>query len=152
MSHDGQSSSIAAPPIDNPPAWLICPITQVRHPFGWALYCSVICRNASPLRFSHPGAWSARPGLRSPVTFQAVGVGVTSETPGVCAKEVMNDPVVLEDGNTYERGAIQQWLDSGHYTSPMTNLPLAHEQLTPNHLLRSAAREWETSVSDMATM
>ena len=57
----------------------------------------------------------------------------------------MSDPVVLEDGHTYERGAIQQWLNSGHATSPMTNLRLVHRQLTPNYTLRSAAREWHAA-------
>ena len=54
----------------------------------------------------------------------------------------MHDPVVLVDGHSYEKEAIQQWLDSGHDTSPITNLRLAHKQLTPNYTLRSAAREW----------
>ncbi|CAF1530400.1 unnamed protein product, partial [Rotaria magnacalcarata] len=35
------------------------------------------------------------------------------------------DPVVLSDGFTYERAAIQQWLDTGHTRSPMTNIELA---------------------------
>ena len=48
----------------------------------------------------------------------------------------------LEDGYTYEREAIQQWLNSGHDTSPMTNARLSHLQLTPNLTLRSAAKEW----------
>ena len=59
-----------------------------------------------------------------------------------CAQVVMIDPVVSADGYTYERGAIEQWLSSGHDTSPVTKLRLAHTQLTPNHTLRSAGREW----------
>ncbi len=57
----------------------------------------------------------------------------------------MNDPVVLEDGYTYEREAIQQWLNSGHDTSPMTNVRLSHQQLTPNLTLRAAAKEWQAA-------
>ena len=57
----------------------------------------------------------------------------------------MNDPVVLEDGYTYEREAIQQWLNSGHDISPMTNARLSHLQLTPNLTLRTAAKEWQVA-------
>ncbi|CAM4746651.1 unnamed protein product [Rotaria magnacalcarata] len=40
-------------------------------------------------------------------------------------KDIFQDPVVLSDGFTYERAAIQQWLDTGHTRSPMTNIELA---------------------------
>mmetsp|Transcript_24544 Transcript_24544/g.34293 ORF Transcript_24544/g.34293 Transcript_24544/m.34293 type:complete len:152 (+) Transcript_24544:39-494(+) len=51
-------------------------------------------------------------------------------------REVMKDPVICSDGHTYERSAIQQWLQR-HNTSPKTNLPLASNVLIPNHSLRS---------------
>jgi U-box domain len=54
----------------------------------------------------------------------------------------MKDPHIAADGYTYEAEAIKGWLDSGHNTSPMTNLPLLHLELTPNHALRSAIQEW----------
>ncbi|KAJ4777770.1 U-box domain-containing protein kinase family protein [Rhynchospora pubera] len=57
-------------------------------------------------------------------------------------QEVMKDPHVAADGYTYEAEAIKGWLDSGHGTSPMTNLPLPHQELTPNYALRSAIQEW----------
>ncbi|KAK9202323.1 hypothetical protein WN944_017533 [Citrus x changshan-huyou] len=57
-------------------------------------------------------------------------------------QEVMQDPHVAADGFTYEAEALKGWLDSGHETSPMTNLPLAHKNLVPNHALRSAIQEW----------
>lgn len=62
-----------------------------------------------------------------------------------CAQEVMHDPVMLDDGYSYEKEAIQQWLSKGNDTSPMTNQLLSHKQLTPNHMLRSAAEEWQAS-------
>lgn len=49
----------------------------------------------------------------------------------------MRDPVLAADGFTYERSAIEDWLRRKG-TSPMTNTPLAHLQLTPNHIVRSA--------------
>ncbi|KAK2992640.1 hypothetical protein RJ640_023950 [Escallonia rubra] len=57
-------------------------------------------------------------------------------------QEVMQDPVVAADGFTYEAEALKGWLDSGHDTSPMTNLKLANSNLLPNHALRSAIQEW----------
>lgn len=57
-------------------------------------------------------------------------------------QEVMKDPHVAADGYTYEAEALQGWFDSGHDTSPMTNLQLEHCNLVPNHALRSAIQEW----------
>ncbi|KAK3131705.1 hypothetical protein QOZ80_6AG0510180 [Eleusine coracana subsp. coracana] len=58
------------------------------------------------------------------------------------SQDVMNDPHVAADGFTYEVEAIRGWLDSGHDTSPMTNLRLEHDELIPNRALRSAIQEW----------
>ncbi|KAJ1289029.1 hypothetical protein BS78_02G134600 [Paspalum vaginatum] len=57
-------------------------------------------------------------------------------------QDVMRDPLIAADGFTYEAEAIREWLDSGHRTSPMTNLQLPHRDLLPNHALRSAIQEW----------
>ncbi|KAH7577941.1 hypothetical protein JRO89_XS01G0318700 [Xanthoceras sorbifolium] len=56
--------------------------------------------------------------------------------------EVMQDPVVAADGYTYEAEALKGWLESGHNTSPITNLQLPHRHFVPNHSLRSAIQEW----------
>ncbi|KAL8612934.1 hypothetical protein ACOMHN_001017 [Nucella lapillus] len=50
--------------------------------------------------------------------------------------EIMRDPVIAADGYTYDRAAIQQWLESGRDRSPMTNAVLTHKHLTPNHTLK----------------
>uniref|UniRef100_A0A1D1Y562 RING-type E3 ubiquitin transferase n=1 Tax=Anthurium amnicola TaxID=1678845 RepID=A0A1D1Y562_9ARAE len=57
-------------------------------------------------------------------------------------QEVMNDPLVAADGFTYEAEAIKGWFDSGHNTSPLTNLELPHHELLPNRALRSVIQEW----------
>ncbi|XP_038907096.1 U-box domain-containing protein 33-like isoform X2 [Benincasa hispida] len=57
-------------------------------------------------------------------------------------QEVMEDPHVAADGFTYEAEALRGWLDSGHDTSPMTNLRLDHQNLVPNRALRSVIQEW----------
>jgi len=48
----------------------------------------------------------------------------------------MDDPVVTCDGHTYERTAVEDWLQS-HDTSPITNEQLDSKALIPNILLRS---------------
>ncbi|PNY14476.1 U-box domain-containing protein 50-like [Trifolium pratense] len=62
-------------------------------------------------------------------------------------QEVMKNPHVAADGFSYELEAIEQWLHSGHDTSPMTNLRLKHTLLTPNYTLRSFLEEWQTKQS-----
>lgn len=57
-------------------------------------------------------------------------------------KEVMEDPHVANDGFTYEYSTIKTWLENNN-TSPMTNLPMNHKILIPNHPLRSAILEWK---------
>ncbi|XP_031503225.1 U-box domain-containing protein 33-like isoform X2 [Nymphaea colorata] len=58
------------------------------------------------------------------------------------SQEIMQDPHVAADGFTYEGDAIRQWFNSGHMTSPMTNLRLSNSYLIPNYGLRSAIQEW----------
>ena len=43
----------------------------------------------------------------------------------------MVDPVVTADGHTYERVAIEQWLQM-HDMSPMTGEPLSSKSLSPD--------------------
>jgi hypothetical protein len=50
--------------------------------------------------------------------------------------EIMKDPVVTSDGNTYERQAIEQWLKRNN-TSPLTNAPLANKKVIPNQHLKN---------------
>jgi hypothetical protein len=56
-------------------------------------------------------------------------------------QEIMNDPVVASDGHTYERTAIEMWLQT-HNSSPMTGLQLINKQLTPSHTLKSMICEF----------
>ena len=54
--------------------------------------------------------------------------------------EIMTQPVVLQDGYTYEKQAITNWL-SHHSRSPMTNLPINNFQLIPNLIVTQLIRE-----------
>mmetsp|Transcript_14025 Transcript_14025/g.32678 ORF Transcript_14025/g.32678 Transcript_14025/m.32678 type:complete len:325 (+) Transcript_14025:469-1443(+) len=61
--------------------------------------------------------------------------------------ELMVDPVICMDGHTYERTAIERWLQSqigrnGGFTSPKTNALLPNRTLLPNFALREAIEGW----------
>ncbi|EKX52306.1 hypothetical protein GUITHDRAFT_65545, partial [Guillardia theta CCMP2712] len=55
--------------------------------------------------------------------------------------EMMRDPVSTCDGHSYERSAIEDWLQK-HNTSPVTNLLLESTILIPVHALRNSIEEW----------
>eukprot|EP00747_Dinoflagellata_sp_TGD_P055878 gnl/TRDRNA2_/TRDRNA2_149780_c0_seq1.p2 gnl/TRDRNA2_/TRDRNA2_149780_c0~~gnl/TRDRNA2_/TRDRNA2_149780_c0_seq1.p2 ORF type:complete len:125 (+),score=16.77 gnl/TRDRNA2_/TRDRNA2_149780_c0_seq1:412-786(+) len=60
----------------------------------------------------------------------------------VITGEPFEDPVMCADGHTYERAAIEDWFARGHSTSPLTNVPLRHKELTPNHAVRGAVENF----------
>ncbi|XP_030528255.1 putative U-box domain-containing protein 50 [Rhodamnia argentea] len=62
-------------------------------------------------------------------------------------QEIMKNPHVAADGFSYELEAIEEWLWTGHDTSPMTNLKLKHKFLAPNHTLRGFIQEWQSKRS-----
>lgn len=55
--------------------------------------------------------------------------------------EIMQDPVVLSDGFTYEREAISRWLSQNN-KSPMTGRFLTSRELRPNQALKSIIQTW----------
>ncbi|XP_021686952.2 U-box domain-containing protein 35 isoform X2 [Hevea brasiliensis] len=59
-------------------------------------------------------------------------------------KDIMIDPCVASDGYTYDRKAIEKWLEEND-KSPMTNLPLPNKNLLPNYTLLSAIMEWKSN-------
>ena len=59
----------------------------------------------------------------------------------------MEDPHIASNGFSYELSAIKQWLGLGHNTSPMKNLAVEHNHLTPNHTLRSLIQDWRNKRS-----
>ena len=56
--------------------------------------------------------------------------------------EIMVEPVVAADGQSYERTAIERWLATKS-TSPLTGGELERSILIPNHNLRRTIREWQ---------
>ena len=55
--------------------------------------------------------------------------------------EVMRDPVVAADGNSYERDAIQQCFQTSR-RSPLTRENLSNTTLIPNNALRKLISDW----------
>ena len=55
--------------------------------------------------------------------------------------QLLVDPVIAADGFTYEREAIELWLQ-GHDTSPRTNQPLESKTVIPNHDKRQQVIAW----------
>jgi len=51
--------------------------------------------------------------------------------------DVMTDPVVAQDGHTYERKAIEHWFADGNLSSPKTGQQLPTTNLIPNHAIRA---------------
>jgi ankyrin repeat protein len=56
-------------------------------------------------------------------------------------QSLMADPVITEDGFTYERSAIEHWLKD-HDTSPKTGKKLKNKTLIPNHILRGQLQDY----------
>jgi hypothetical protein len=59
----------------------------------------------------------------------------------------MEDPVIGSDGITYERAAIEAWINSGHRTSPVTREPMYRQSLIPNYALKALIQESGSLVS-----
>jgi Mg-chelatase subunit ChlD len=57
-------------------------------------------------------------------------------------QELMDDPVIGNDGHTYERKAIQQWLQTNN-KSPMTRDPMMLADIKPNYALKSMIERYK---------
>lgn len=56
--------------------------------------------------------------------------------------EIMTNPVIAEDGFTYEKSAISEWFDRGRTFSPMTNEELNQNKLNDNVDLKYKIEEF----------
>ncbi|KNA16628.1 hypothetical protein SOVF_086890 [Spinacia oleracea] len=59
--------------------------------------------------------------------------------------DLMQDPVIVSTGQTYDRSSISRWLDEGHYSCPKTGQMLAHTRLIPNRALRNLITKWSAA-------
>jgi len=65
--------------------------------------------------------------------------------------EIMEDPVTLADGRSYEHTAIERWLQSSK-RSPMTGQELPHTNMVPNVNLKALIEDWRDSQVVMAAI
>ena len=61
--------------------------------------------------------------------------------------EIMKEPVMDPEGNTYERSAIEEWLRR-EQKSPITRSPLQISELRPNRALRDLIEEFTSTNPD----
>ncbi|KAK6115202.1 hypothetical protein DH2020_007471 [Rehmannia glutinosa] len=65
--------------------------------------------------------------------------------------QIFNDPVTLETGQTYERKAIQEWMNRGNTTCPITRQPLSASSLPKtNYVLKRLITSWKDQHPDLA--
>ncbi len=65
-------------------------------------------------------------------------------------QEIMEDPVMAQDGHTYERSAIQRWFDMGKRISPKTGARLLSTELILNHTMRSLIQDLKAQMPVLA--
>ncbi|KAM5563467.1 U-box domain-containing protein 3 [Rosa sericea] len=58
------------------------------------------------------------------------------------SSELILDPVIVASGQTYERTAIQKWLDHGLIICPKTRQRLTHTNLIPNYSFKVMVESW----------
>jgi hypothetical protein len=61
--------------------------------------------------------------------------------------ELFRDPVLAQDGHTYERQAIVQWIEKNG-RSPITDQQLSLEHLYSNHAIKKAIDYFEKSMKN----
>ncbi|KAL2503974.1 BRCA1-A complex subunit BRE [Abeliophyllum distichum] len=65
--------------------------------------------------------------------------------------QIFNDPVTLETGQTYERKAIQEWMNRGNTTCPITRQPLSAASLPKtNYVLKRLITSWKDQHPELA--
>ncbi len=74
----------------------------------------------------------------------AKGFEVPPEFISSITLEVISDPVITADGQTYDREAISAWVKNnpGKITSPLTGKEINSTNLIPNYTLRARMCEW----------
>lgn len=58
-------------------------------------------------------------------------------------QDVMENPVEIDSGHTFEMTAIQKWFAEGHKVCPVTKMELQSLSVRPNRLLQQSIEEWK---------
>jgi len=95
-------------------------------PVTGATMTSVLCRH-NPIRSV----------VKELIAAPDKGQGVPADEPDLVlcpiSQEVMQEPVLAEDGNLYDRATLAQWFATGATTSPMTNTAMGQQVLADRH-------------------
>lgn len=86
------------------------------------------------------GASTPESGFRRGDSISDLGLPADFRCP--ISLDLMQDPVVVATGHTYDRAAITLWIESGHNTCPKTGQTLAHTDLIPNLPLKNLIAMW----------
>lgn len=66
-------------------------------------------------------------------------------------RQIFSNPVILEIGQTYERRAIQEWLERGNTSCPITRQSLSASTLPKtNYVLKTLIASWKEQHPDLA--
>lgn len=80
--------------------------------------------------------------LSRPLTLDQSNVQIPLYFRCPISLELMQDPVILSTGQTYDRSSIEKWVASGNTTCPVSMQKLEDFTLIPNHTLRRLIQEW----------
>lgn len=80
--------------------------------------------------------------INRPVTLDQSNVQIPLYFRCPISLELMQDPVILSTGQTYDRSSIEKWVASGNTTCPVSMQKLEDFTLIPNHTLRRLIQEW----------
>ncbi|KAJ0976880.1 hypothetical protein J5N97_012354 [Dioscorea zingiberensis] len=80
------------------------------------------------------------PGSLGPLDVAGVQIPYYFRCP--ISLELMQDPVTVSTGQTYDRASIESWVATGNTTCPVTRAMLTDFTLIPNHTLRRLIQEW----------
>ncbi|CAM8991509.1 unnamed protein product [Rhodiola kirilowii] len=59
--------------------------------------------------------------------------------------DLMEDPVIICTGQSYDRAYITRWMEDGHSTCPKTGQMLTHSHVVSNQALRNLIIQWCTA-------
>ncbi|XP_051128416.1 U-box domain-containing protein 17-like [Andrographis paniculata] len=90
------------------------------------------------------GKWKRRTLKKGLITQEIADMFTTTPKDFCCpiSLDLMNDPVIVSTGQTYDRLSITRWMDEGHYTCPKTGQMLTNVKLVPNRALRNLILHW----------
>lgn len=98
-----------------------------------------MCSQDKHLYCSAPEVYGRFPDTSTPNAMATTDKHLTQDIPEplLCpiTLKLMLDPVLASDGHTYERAALQSWLDKGHDSSPITGAEI-NSSVTPNHTIK----------------